>query len=252
MAELTGKVALVTGGGRGIGRAVAAALAQAGASVAVMGRNAASLEETCAVIARLGGQALAFPGDVGDPAAVHGVFDATRAQLGPVSILVNNAGVWSSAKLIETPNAVWEEIMRVNVSGAFYCCKAAVPDMLAARWGRIINIASIGGLQGMPFSAAYSASKHALIGLTRSLAGELGRYGITVNAVCPGWTATDMLEAAVEHLVAVSGRTPEEARRVLLASGNQQRPVTPEEVAAAVLRLASPAAEDNGATVVIV
>jgi len=139
----------------------------------------------------------------------------------------------------------------VNASGAFYCCKAAAPDMIAAGWGRIITIASIGGLQGMPYSAAYSASKHALIGLTRSLAGELARHGISVNAVCPGWTDTAMLEEAVANLMAKTGRTADEARAALLAAGNQARPVTPEEVAAVVLRLASPDSQANGEALVV-
>lgn len=252
MGELTGKVALVTGGGRGIGRAVALALAGAGAAVAVTGRNPGSLEETVAAIGAAGGRAIALPGDTGDPEAVRAAFVATRAAFGPVGILVVNAGVTASMKLVDTPDALWEEIMRVNASGAFYCCKAAAPDMIAAGWGRIITIASIGGLQGMPYSAAYSASKHALIGLTRSLAGELARYGITVNAVCPGWTDTAMLEEAVANLMAKTGRAADEARAALLAAGNQARPVTPEEVAAVVLRLASPESRENGEAIVVV
>lgn len=252
MGELTGKVALVTGGGRGIGRAVALALAGAGAAVAVTGRNSGSLEETVAAIGAAGGRAIALPGDTGDPEAVRAAFAATRAAFGPVGILVVNAGITASMKLVDTPDALWEEIMRVNASGAFYCCKAAAPDMIAAGWGRIITIASIGGLQGMPYSAAYSASKHALIGLTRSLAGELARYGITVNAVCPGWTNTAMLEEAVANLMAKTGRAADEARAALLAAGNQARPVSPEEVAAVVLRLASPESRENGEAIVVV
>lgn len=251
MGELTGKVALITGGGRGIGRAVALTLAGAGAAVAVTGRSAGSLEETVAAISAAGGRAIALSGDVGDPEAVRAACAATRAAFGPISILVANAGITTSIKLIDTPDALWEQIMRVNVSGAFYCCKAVAPDMIAAGWGRIITIASIGGLQGMPYSAAYSASKHALIGLTRSLAGELARHGITVNAVCPGWTDTAMLEEAVVNLVTKTGRTPDDAQAALLAAGNQARAVTPEEVAAVVLRLAGPTAQENGEAVVV-
>ncbi|NTU82649.1 MAG: SDR family oxidoreductase, partial [Chloroflexales bacterium] len=180
------------------------------------------------------------------------VFAAAQAQLGPVDILVNNAGISASMKLAETPDEVWEQIMRVNVGGAFACCKAALPEMIARQWGRIINIASIAGLQGMPFGAAYSASKHAMVGLTRSLAGELGRYDITCNAICPGWTDTDMLASFIDSLVAKTGRAPAAAQAALLASGRQKRLIAPEEVAAAVLRLASPTSEANGETVVIV
>jgi len=251
MAELAGKVALVTGGGRGIGRAAALALAGAGAAVAVTGRTAGSLEETCAAIRAAGGRALALPGDVSDPAAVRAAVAAAQAHFGPVTILVANAGITASAKLTDTPDELWEQILRVNVSGAFYCCKAVAPAMIAAGWGRIITIASIGGLQGMPFSAAYSASKHALIGLTRSLAGELDRYGITANAICPGWTATDMLDGAVANLAAKTGRSAAEAQSALLAAGAQARVVTAEEVAAAVLRLAGPASQENGQEIVI-
>lgn len=251
MADLDGKAAIVTGGGRGIGRAAALALARAGAAVAVTGRNIASLEETCAVIEAAGGRALPLPGDVSDPAVVRAAFAEARARLGSVTILVNNAGIHASMKLAEMPDALWEQIMRVNVGGPFYCCKAAIPEMIAGRWGRIINIASIGGLQGMPFSAAYSTSKHALIGLTRSLAGELGRYGISTNAICPAWTETDMMDEAVARLAATTGRTVEEARGLLLGSGGQSRPVTPEDVAAVVLRLASPESRDNGEAIVV-
>lgn len=251
MAELVGRVALVTGGGRGIGRAVALALAGAGAAVAITGRGAAGLEETAALIAAAGGRAMALPGDVSDPAAVREAFAATRAALGPVTILVANAGITASMKLTDTPDELWERIMRVNVGGAFYCCKAAAPDMIAAGWGRIITIASIGGLQGIPYSAPYSASKHALIGLTRSLAGELSRYGITANAVCPGWTATDMLAEAVANVAAKTGRALEAAQASLLATGGQTRAVTPAEVAAAVMGLASPDSRANGETVIV-
>ncbi|NTV62760.1 MAG: SDR family oxidoreductase [Oscillochloris sp.] len=251
MADLDGLVAVVTGGGRGIGRAITLALADAGAKVAITGRQVSALEQTCAEISARGGQALALPGDVGDPVAVRAAFAAVRAQLGPVSILVNNAGVTASSRLIETPDDLWAQIFRINVDGAFYCVKAAAPDMIARRWGRIIAIASVAGLRGMPFSAAYSASKHALIGLSRSLADELSRYGITSNAICPGWTETDMLSDSIAHLASISGRTVEEARAALLAAGDQTTPVTPEDVAALVLRLASPASQENGQAIVI-
>jgi NAD(P)-dependent dehydrogenase (short-subunit alcohol dehydrogenase family) len=252
MAELDGKVALVTGGGRGIGRAVALTLAESGAAVAVAGRNAANLEHVVAEIAARGGRALALPCDVGDGTAVEAAVARARAALGPILILVNNAGITASVKFTETDDATWERIMRVNATGPFFCCRAVVPEMIAQGWGRIVNVASTAALTGIPYSAAYSASKHALLGLTRSLALELARHNITANALCPGWVETDMLHAAVASIVAKTGRTPAEARTSILELSGQRRVTTPEEVAAAALRLLGPeGAQVNGQVVTI-
>lgn len=247
MQSLRGYVALVTGGGRGIGRAIALRLADAGAAVAVTGRSLAHLEETVAAIAASGGQAVALPGDVGEAASVQAVVDATRAALGPIDILVNNAGVTASVKFVETDDATWEQIMRVNVTGPFYYCRAVIPDMLTHGGGRIINIASIAALTGLAYSAPYSASKHALLGLTRSLAIEYLRAGITCNAICPGWTESDMLDATLANIAARTGRTPAQARQILLGLSNQKQYIQPEQVAAIALELALPeAAERTG------
>jgi NAD(P)-dependent dehydrogenase (short-subunit alcohol dehydrogenase family) len=234
---LEGRVAVITGGGRGIGRALAQSLVAAGAAVVIAGRSAAALEAACAAI---GPQAHPVACDVTDPQAVARLFEAARQVCGPADILINNAGVTASARVVDTDDATWEQIMAVNVTGAFRCCRAAIPDMQARGWGRIINVASIAALSGMAFSAAYSASKHALLGLTRSLALELRRSGITANALCPGWTETDMLHEAIENLVAKTGRTPEQARASLLALSGQTRAVTADEVAAAAMRLLGP------------
>jgi NAD(P)-dependent dehydrogenase (short-subunit alcohol dehydrogenase family) len=240
MAELDGKAALVTGGGRGIGRAITLALADAGAAVAVAGRNIASLEQVVAEIGGRGGRALALPCDVADGRAVGEAVAQARDALGPILILVNNAGITASVKFTDTDDTTWERIMRVNATGPFFCCRAVVPDMIARQWGRIVNVASIAALAGLPYSAAYSASKHALLGLTRSLALELARHHITANALCPGWVETDMLRDAVASIVATTGRTPEEARASVLALSKQPRVTTAEEVAAAAMRLVGP------------
>jgi meso-butanediol dehydrogenase / (S,S)-butanediol dehydrogenase / diacetyl reductase len=252
MTGLDGRAAFVTGGGRGIGRAIALALAEAGAAVAVAGRNVAHLEQVAAEIAERGGRALALLCDVADGRAVSEAIAQARVALGPILILVNNAGITASVKFADTDDATWERIMRVNATGPFFCCRAVVPDMIARQWGRIVNVASIAALAGLPYSAAYSASKHALLGLTRSLALELARHNITANALCPGWVETDMLRDAVASIVAATGRTPEEARASVLALSGQRRVTTAEEVAFAALRLVGPeGASINGQAITI-
>jgi NAD(P)-dependent dehydrogenase (short-subunit alcohol dehydrogenase family) len=238
MSPIEGKVALVTGGGHGIGRAIVLALAAEGAAVAIIGRNTALLDETKTEVEGRGGRAKSFVCDVGDRESVRATFEETRATFGPVNILVNNAGLTASYKFQDTPDDIWDRIIQTNVSGAFYCCKAALPDMIARRWGRIITIASMAGLGGLAYSAAYSASKHAQLGLTRSLALEVARYNIAVNAVCPAWVDTDMLHDAVVALVQKTGRTPDDARTDLLKISGQTRAIPPEDVAAGVLKLA--------------
>ena len=230
----------MTGGGRGIGRAIALALAGAGAAVVVTGRDMANLDAVRAEIAASGRQALALGCDVADSGAVAAAFAQARAALGPIDILVNNAGITASIKFAETDDATWDQIMRVNATGSFYCCRAAVPDMIERGWGRIINIASYAALSGIPYSSAYSASKHAVLGLTRSLALDLARYNITANAICPGWVETDMVQATVDNIIAKTGRSADEARASILALAGQRRMIEPGEVAAVALRLAGP------------
>ncbi len=184
MVELTGRVALVTGGGRGIGREAALALASAGADVAVAARSANELADAVAAIRATGRRGEAFVCDVTERAQVEAVFAQVKSALGEPLILVNNAGIAGSAKLTDTTDEMWDGMLRVNATGAFYCTRTVLPLMLQAKWGRIINVASIAAKVGAPYIAAYAASKHALLGLTRAVAAEVVTRGITVNAIC--------------------------------------------------------------------
>lgn len=225
--KLTGKHAVVTGGTRGIGAAIAHALREQGARVTAFGRETA---------------------DVADPRAVAAAF----ANFGAVDILINNAGQGESAPFLKTSAELWRRMFAVNVDGAFHCTQAALPAMLSAGWGRIVNIASTAGLAGYPYVAAYCSAKHALVGLTRSLALELAAKNITINAVCPGFVETDMLQRTVANISAKTGRAPDEARAELAARNPQNRILQPEEVASAVVWLCLPESESiTGQTIAI-
>ena len=241
LASLSGQHALVTGASRGIGAVVAAALAAEGAHVSLLAREAQSL-------ARLAGQlgndrALPVAADVTDGASVRGAFAAARARFGPVHILINNAGQAASATFTDTDEALWQRIMAVNLTGTYLCSHAAVTDMLELKYGRIVNIASIAGLRGAAYISAYVASKHAVIGLTRALALEYATRNITVNAVCPGYVDTDIVKQAVATIRNKTGRSESEALAALVATNPQQRLITPEEVANAVLWLCRPGSQ---------
>jgi 3-hydroxybutyrate dehydrogenase len=237
--KLPDRVALVTGGGRGIGRAIALAFAREGAHVAVTARTAAEIDAVAAEVRALGRKALAVPCDVGERAQVDDAVRRVAQGLGPVEILVNNAGVAVSAKLLDTDDALWERHLRVNLTGAFLMTRAVLPGMLAARWGRVVNVASIAARQGYPYIAAYAASKHGLLGLTRALAQEVATTGVTVNAICPGYVATDLTWAAARNIQERTRRTYDEAVRTLADHSPQKRLIEPEEVAALAVLLAS-------------
>jgi NAD(P)-dependent dehydrogenase (short-subunit alcohol dehydrogenase family) len=181
--------------------------------------------------------------DVTDPQSVKNAFEAARERFGEITILVNNAGQAASAPFLKTDPALWRKMMAVNLDGTFHCAQAALAGMLAAGWGRIINVASTAGLTGYGYVTAYCAAKHGVVGLTRALAVEVATKGVTVNAVCPGFTDTDIVKEAVANIVAKTGRTAEQAQTELASRNPQKRLVRPEEVANAVAWLCLPGSE---------
>jgi NAD(P)-dependent dehydrogenase (short-subunit alcohol dehydrogenase family) len=239
--KLSGKTALITGGGRGIGRAIALAFASEGASIVVAARTASQVAAVAQETReQFGIEALAVTCDVSDKESISRAFaEVTGRFEGGIDILVNNAGVAESAPLAKTGDEMWARHIAVNLSGVFYCMRAALPAMIDKGWGRIINVASIAGKTGAAYIAAYSASKHGVLGLTRSVALEVAAKGITVNAICPGYADTYMTERAVEFITAKTGKTEVEAVEVLKRMSPQNRLITPEEVAALALLLAS-------------
>ncbi len=239
---LAGRHAVVTGGGRGIGLAIADLLARMGADLTLMGRSRAVLDQRAAELAdRHGVGVAAEVMDVTDPPLVEAAFTSAAARLGPIGILVNNAGVARAAPFAKTDPIFWQEVLAVDLTGAFLCIRQVLPGMAAGGFGRIVNIASTAGLTGFPYISAYCAAKHGLIGLTRALAREVARQPITVNAVCPGYTDTDIVGSALDNITAKTGRSRDEALAELVAHNPQGRLIEPREVAETVAWLCLPA-----------
>jgi NAD(P)-dependent dehydrogenase (short-subunit alcohol dehydrogenase family) len=236
--DLSHKTALVTGASRGIGQAIALELAQSGANVIVTARSTIDLEHLGNKLQNLGVKALAISCDVLDFASLENL--TTRAaEFGGVDILVNNAGITQGVKFVDTNLELWQKIQRINVDAAMRLMQLTLEPMALKKWGRVINIASIAAKHGLRYSAAYNASKHALLGLTRSVALDYAKTGVTINAVCPGWVSTEMVEETVQNIMQKTGRSREEAVSSLVKDVPMGRLVTPAEVAALVVFLAS-------------
>ncbi len=235
---IEGRHALVTGGGSGVGRAIALALAELEVEVTICGRRQAALDE----VARQSPHISGIAADVTDEAAMIALYEQAQSARGPIDIVVANAGMAGSAPAARTTLADWQRTLAVNLTGAFLTVKPALKDMAGRRAGRIVFVASVAGLRGYAYVAPYVAAKHGVVGLMRALAAENARTGITVNAVCPGFVETDMLEQSVSRIVDKTGRSAEETRAALVSTNPQGRFIQPQEVAGAVLWLCSQSA----------
>ena len=247
--------AVITGASRGIGAAIAHLLARSGAQLTLLGRDREGLEKLAAALPP-GTRTYVHNADITDDAAIRLAMQQAEQALGPIHILVNNAGQANSQPFDKTDLALWQHMVQVNLTGTYSCTHAVLPSMLKAAAqgtpGRIINIASTAGLQGYAYVTAYAAAKHGVVGLTRALALELARKGVTVNAICPGFTETDLVADAIENIVRKTGKSQEQALASLSARNPQQRLVQPEEIARAVLWLCSEGSDAvNGQAIAI-
>jgi NAD(P)-dependent dehydrogenase (short-subunit alcohol dehydrogenase family) len=252
--RLAGQHALITGGGTGIGAAIAHALAAEGAKLTLVGRRVEKLQQVAVslgVPAKTGSQIvegeagllpsqehiMVAPADVTKRAQVDAAFAAARQTHGPITILVNNAGAAAGVPFAKVSEALWRDMLAVNLDGVFHCCQAALPDLLAAEAGRIVTVASVAGLRGIAYASPYIAAKHGAVGLTRALAAEYERTALRVNAVCPGFVDSEMTDQTLANISARTGRSDEEARAELAKLNPSGRLISPKEVAAAVLDL---------------
>ena len=268
MTGLSGRTAVVTGAGRGIGKAIALALGREGARIALFARSRTEIDAVrdlllagpdaaggagrSASAGAAGPRAASFSCDVTDPDAVRAACAAAAATLGPADILVNGAGDAVAAPFSKTDLALWERLLRVNLTSAFLMTRELLPAMTAGGWGRIVNLASVAGLAGAAYVTAYTAAKHGLVGFTRALSQEVAKSGVTVNAVCPGYVDTPMTDRSVANIVDKTGMSEEKTRGFLASRSPQDRMMTAEEVAALVLYLVSDAARGvNGQAITL-
>ena len=244
---LEGRHALVTGGGTGIGASAAAHLHAAGAKVTLLGRRMEPLQQTAE---RIGGYAVSC--DVTQPGQIAKAFEEARTLNGPIELLVVNAGIAESAPFHKMTRESWDRIIATNLTAAFDCAQAALPDLLKSENGRLVFVASVASLRGVPYAAHYAASKHGLLGLARSLAAEYAKTNLTVNAVCPGYVDTPMTDQSIARVSAITGRSEDDSRSAIVNMNASGRLVDPDGIASMILTLCLPQSRDiNGAAVTI-
>ncbi len=250
--QLEGRHALVTGAGRGIGTSIARRLARAGAKLTLVGRTDSALQALAEELRAAGTQVQCAAADISRREAVDAAFASARAGFGRVDILINNAGQAASSPVTKRDDQVWNDMLGVNLSGTYYCLQAALPEMIKANYGRIVNVASTAGLTGYAYVAAYCAAKHGVVGLTRAVAREVATRNITINAVCPGYTDTDIVQSAARKIAAVTGRSQDDAVQAMTKTNPQGRLVQPDEVAHTVAWLCLPGTESiTGQSIVV-